>query len=170
MFGGTLVALAADEIVMDADAVLGPVDPQLGSQQGGYYPAPNRDDQTLILGEMARRALRQVHETVRALLLEHQTPEKADEIARMLSEGRWTHDYPINFDQAREMGLPVSDQMPVEICAIVDLYPQARQRRPGRSDWVLHVDQVCDLRRPGSVNRGVVRCSASGSPPPSAGS
>src|SRR4051812_38384875 len=30
MSGGTLIALAADEIVMDANAVLGPVDPQLG--------------------------------------------------------------------------------------------------------------------------------------------
>src|SRR4029077_3111175 len=30
MSGGTLIALAADEVVMDANAVLGPVDPQLG--------------------------------------------------------------------------------------------------------------------------------------------
>jgi ClpP class serine protease len=30
MSGGTLVALAADEIVLDAHATLGPVDPQLG--------------------------------------------------------------------------------------------------------------------------------------------
>ena len=30
MSGGTLIALAADEIVIDTHAVLGPVDPQLG--------------------------------------------------------------------------------------------------------------------------------------------
>src|SRR5438874_9195240 len=30
MSGGTLIALAADEIIMDRHAVLGPVDPQLG--------------------------------------------------------------------------------------------------------------------------------------------
>ena len=30
MSGGTLLALAADQIVMDPNAVLGPVDPQLG--------------------------------------------------------------------------------------------------------------------------------------------
>ncbi len=104
MSGGTLVALAADEIVMDPDAVMGPVDPQLGSQQSGYFPAasilkaleqpnPNRDDQTLILGDIARKAIEQVHETVVGLLLEHQSHEKADQIARMLSDGRWTHDY-----------------------------------------------------------------------------
>jgi ClpP class serine protease len=37
--GGTLIALAADRIVMDPNAVLGPVDPQLGGPQGSYYPA-----------------------------------------------------------------------------------------------------------------------------------
>ena len=34
MSGGTLLALAADEIIMDEHAVLGPIDPQLGN-----YPA-----------------------------------------------------------------------------------------------------------------------------------
>jgi ClpP class serine protease len=141
MSGGTLLALAADEIVMDPDAVLGPVDPQLGGAQGSYYPAasilkaleqpnPNRDDQLLVLGDVARKAIDQVYHTVYRLLLEHQTPEKADELAKMLSDGRWTHDYPINFDQAKEMGLLVSDRMPRAIYALMDLYPQAGQRRP----------------------------------------
>jgi ClpP class serine protease len=142
MSGGTLIALAADQIVMDPDAVLGPVDPQLGGQQGGYYPAasilkaleqpnPNRDDQTLILGDVARKALQQVYQTVYNLLLEHQTPDKAAEIARTLSDGRWTHDYPISADEARALGLPVSDAMPREIYELMEFYPQARQRRPG---------------------------------------
>jgi len=30
MSGGTMIALAADEIVLDENAVMGPVDPQLG--------------------------------------------------------------------------------------------------------------------------------------------
>ena len=142
MSGGTLVALAADEIMMDPDAVLGPVDPQLGSPSAGYYPAasilkaleqpnPNRDDQTIILGDVAKKAIGQVYETVRTLLLEHQTPEKATELAKMFSEGRWTHDYPIDFEQAKSMGLPVSDQMPEEVYELMELYPQARQQRPG---------------------------------------
>lgn len=141
MSGGTLIAMAADEIVMDRNAVLGPVDPQLGSQQAGYYPAasilnaleqpnPNRDDHILILGDMARKAISQVYDTIYDLLLKHKSPEKAAELARALSEGRWTHDYPISFEQAGEMGLPVSDQMPKEIYELMDLYPQSRQRRP----------------------------------------
>ena len=142
MSGGTLIALAADEIVMDSDAVLGPVDPQLGSPQTGYYPAasilkaleqpnPNRDDHTIIQGDIARKAIAQVHETIYALLLEHQTPERAAELAKMFSEGRWTHDYPVSYEEAMEMGLPVKEQMPEEIYQLMELYPQAKQQRPG---------------------------------------
>lgn len=140
MSGGSLIAMAADEIAMDPNAVLGPVDPQLGGQQG-YYPAasilkaleqpnPNRDDQTLILGDVARKAIDQVYQAVYSLLLEHNTPEKAAELAKMLSEGRWTHDYPIDFEQAKEMGLPVNDHMPMEVYDLMELYQQSGMRRP----------------------------------------
>ncbi|HXF83567.1 MAG TPA: hypothetical protein VNN19_12525 [bacterium] len=142
MSGGTLIALAADEIVMDPNAVLGPVDPQLGSPQSGYFPAasvlkaletpnPNRDDQTLIMGDVARKAVEQVYRTVRGLLLEHHDEAQADRLARAMSEGRWTHDYPIDFEEAKALGLRVSDAMPEEIYRLMDLYPQTRQQRPG---------------------------------------
>ncbi len=141
MSGGTLIALAADRIVLDPNAVLGPVDPQLGTQQIAYpaasllaaleQPNPNRDDQTLVLGDVARKAIRQVHEFVVKLLLEHHSKEEAERIATELSSGKWTHDYPIDCDQARALGLDVSDDMPVAIYELMDLYPQAGQRRPG---------------------------------------
>jgi len=141
MSGGTLIALAADEIVMDPNAVLGPVDPQLSTGQG-YLPAasvlkaleqpnPNRDDQTLILGDIAKKAIQQVYETVYALLRDKLPEEKAKEVARLLSEGRWTHDYPITVEELRAMGLPVSEEMPREVYELMELYPQAPQRRPG---------------------------------------
>jgi ClpP class serine protease len=142
MSGGTLVALAADEILMDPDAVLGPVDPQLGSPQSGYFPAasivkaleqpnPNRDDQTIIMGDVAAKAIEQVRQTVNNLLLEHQPPERAAELAKMFSDGRWTHDYPIRFEEAKEMGLPVNSELPEEVYQLMEYYPQARQQRPG---------------------------------------
>jgi ClpP class serine protease len=142
MSGGTLIALAADEIVMDPDAVLGPVDPQLGSPQSGYYPAasilkaleqpnPNRDDNTIIMGDVAKKAIDQVNTTVYQLLLEHQTPEKAKELARMFSEGRWTHDYPVSYEEAKEMGLPVSSGVLEEVYQLMEYYPQTKQQRPG---------------------------------------
>jgi ClpP class serine protease len=141
MSGGTLVALAADEIVMDPDAVLGPVDPQLGSLTHGFWPAasilsaleaenPNRDDQTLILGDMARKAIVQVHDTVHELLLERRGTEEAERVATMLSEGRWTHDYPIRLAEAREIGLPVREDVPKAVYDLMALYPQRAQRRP----------------------------------------
>ena len=140
MSGGTLVAMAADEIIMDPNAVLGPVDPQLGGQQGAYpavsilkaleQPNPNRDDQTLIMGDMAKKAIDQVYQSVYILLLKHNPPEKASELAKMLSEGRWTHDYPIDFEQAKEMGLPVNEKMPREVYDLMELYPQSGMRRP----------------------------------------
>src|SRR6266481_8955374 len=49
MSGGTLIALAADEIVMSEDAVIGPVDPQLGQ-----YPAAS------ILKAVARKPIERV--------------------------------------------------------------------------------------------------------------
>jgi len=140
MSGGTLVALAADEILMDRDAVLGPVDPQLGGLPRGFWPAasilsalevdnPNRDDQTLILGDMSRKAIDQVHDTVVELLRER-NGDDAERLATLLSSGRWTHDYPIRFDYAQEIGLPVSDDVPDAVYQLMQLYPQRGQRRP----------------------------------------
>jgi ClpP class serine protease len=157
MSGGTLVAMAANEIVMDPNAVLGPVDPQVG-----YFPAvsilkaleqpnPNRDDQTLIFGDVARKAIDQVYNAVYALLLEKHGPEKAKELAKMLSEGRWTHDYPIDFDQAKEMGLPVNEEMQKEVYDLMELYPQAGLRRP--SVEYVPVPYVPPARAPGKGHR-----------------
>ncbi|MGB9861534.1 MAG: SDH family Clp fold serine proteinase, partial [Candidatus Bipolaricaulaceae bacterium] len=44
---------------------------------------------------------------------------------------RWTHDYPITVEELRAMGLPVSEEMPREVYELMELYPQAPQRRPG---------------------------------------
>lgn len=141
MSGGTLVALAADEIVMDPNAVLGPVDPQLGTAQSSFaatsvlkalkQPNPNRDDTTLILGDLAEKALRRVHETVRKLLLEHYTEADAERIASALADGQWTHDYPLDVEELRELGITVGTELPRAVYDLMDFYPQATQRRPG---------------------------------------
>lgn len=141
MSGGTLVALAADQIVMDPNAVLGPVDPQLGDPQHGYYPAAsilaaleqpnaNREDSTLILGDVAKKAIQQVHQTVYDLVRDKMDEETAKAFARKMSEGTWTHDYPISAEEARQFGLPVSEAMPTEVYDLMELYPQPAQRRP----------------------------------------
>ena len=137
MSGGTLIALAADEIVMDENAVLGPVDPQLGQFPAASIlkvlekkPLPEIDDQTLILADVAEKALRQVKATVKNLLRKHMPEERAEELATLLSQGTWTHDYPIDVEQARAMGLKVSTEMPLEVYELMDLYPQPQGQRP----------------------------------------
>jgi ClpP class serine protease len=137
MSGGTLIALAADEIVMDPNAVLGPVDPQLGQYPAASIlrvleqkPIAEIDDQTLIMADVARKALIQVKRTVASLLRKHFDEQKSEELAQMLSQGTWTHDYPISVEEARSMGLRVSTEMPTEVYELMGMYPQPRGGKP----------------------------------------
>ncbi|ANQ53448.1 hypothetical protein XJ44_02780 [Thermosipho affectus] len=135
MSGGTLIALSADEIIMDENAVLGPIDPQLGQ-----YPAASIlsvvknkdinkiDDQTLILADVAEKALNQMKEYAINLLKEKYP--NAEELADKLVSGYWTHDYPITVEKAKELGLKISTNMPKEIYMLMDLYKQSGKRRP----------------------------------------
>ena len=141
MSGGALIALSADEIVMDPNAVLGPVDPQLGTQQASYpaasivralaQPNPNREDSTLILGDLAEKALRQVKATMKRLLLEHHSDADAERIATKLASGEWTHDYALDPEELRALGIAILEDVPREVYELMDLFPQTSQRRPG---------------------------------------
>src|ERR1700716_122608 len=75
MSGGTLIALAATEIVMSEYAVLGPVDPQLGQHPAASIlkavarkPVERIRDETLILADQAEKAMSQVCQSVREFL------------------------------------------------------------------------------------------------------
>ena len=137
MSGGTLIALAANEIVMSEDAVLGPVDPQLGQYPAASIikvvakkPIERIDDNTLILADQSEKALAQVRESVQELLTGKAADAKAAELARLLSEGKWTHDHPITFETARSFGLPVSSDIPPEFLELMSLYPQPVRHQP----------------------------------------
>jgi ClpP class serine protease len=135
MSGGTLIALAADEIQLDTHAALGPVDPQLGQ-----YPAASlvevaklpgeHDDETLILADVSRKALRQVEDFVAELLERHSERQRARDLAHLLSSGVWTHDHPLMATDLEQIGLPVRVGVPSEERALLDLYPQPRGREP----------------------------------------
>lgn len=155
MSGGSLIALAADEIVMDENAVLGPVDPQLGQYPAASIlkaverkPIAEVDDDTLIMADIAEKAIRQVKTTVLELLSDKMPPDQAERLATMLSTGVWTHDYPITVREARELGLPVSTEMPKEIYRIMALYPQTAQRRPSVEYIPLPRSREIEPRRP----------------------
>jgi len=137
MSGGTLLALAADEIVMDENAVLGPVDPQIGSYPAASIlnvvqrkPIENIDDNTLILADVAEKAVFQVRETVLNILKENLPPEQAEEVADVFTKGYFTHDYPLGAAKLQALGLEVSFDMPEEVYRLMELYPQSGANRP----------------------------------------
>ena len=137
MSGGTLIAMAADELVMDQNAVLGPLDPQLGQYPAASLikvmetkPIKDIDDQTVILADVAGKALQQVKVTVKKLLSKHMDDERSEKIADKLTQGTWTHDYPIDVDQIAEMGINVNTDMPDEIYSLMSMFPQPRTARP----------------------------------------
>jgi len=141
MSGGTLIALAADEIIMDPNAVLGPLDPQIPVDNTAY-PAPSlvkvaklkgeqAEEEFLVLADVAEKAINEIQDFIVSLLADKMPQEKAREIARTLTEGRYTHDYPITADQAKQLGLNINTNIPPEIYTLMQLYPQALQQRPG---------------------------------------
>jgi ClpP class serine protease len=137
MSGGTLIALAANEIRMDAHAVLGPVDPQLGEMPAASIMRVVRskevaqiDDRFLVMADVAEKALRQVIAFVTDLLDDRMPPEKAQELAELLAGGHFTHDFPITVERANELGLEVKAELPAEIYDLMELFPQATRGRP----------------------------------------
>ena len=137
MSGGTLLALSANEIVMDENAVLGPVDPQLGQLPAvsilrvlEQKSINEIDDNTLILADVSRKALKQVKDTIRRITSRDYLPEETERLAEELTNGQWTHDYPITVEEARQLGMKISTSLPPEIYNLMNLYPQANPRRP----------------------------------------
>lgn len=141
MSGGTLIALAADEIWMDPNAVLGPLDPQL-MVGNAAIPAPSivkvakvkkdkASDQTLMLADVAEKAIKEVQDIITFLLKDKIPEDKAKEIAKVLTEGKYTHDYPLTFNELKALGLPVKESIPPEVYTLMELYPQAPINRPG---------------------------------------
>jgi ClpP class serine protease len=131
MSGGTLIALAADEIVMCPHSVLGPLDPQVEGLPAvsllrvvEQKPIEEIEDDTLILADIAKKAIAQQEQSVTRLLQERMGPALAEELSKKLTSGRWTHDYAITADEAQEMGLPVRTDMPSAVLDLLALYPQ----------------------------------------------
>lgn len=131
MSGGTLIALAADEIVMCEHSVLGPIDPQVNGMPvaslirvAEQKPIAEVEDRTLMLADMGRKAMRQIEDVATDLLSEHLERDRARDIAKLLSSGQWTHDYPILPEEAKKIGLRVTVGVPKEVMELMNLFPQ----------------------------------------------
>ena len=143
MSGGTLIALAADEIVMCPHSVLGPIDPQLEQSPAASLlkvveqkPVKEIDDHTLILADLGRKAIAQVKKAAGELLARHLSGEQAEALAEKLSTGTWTHDYPIDAQEAKGLGLPVNTKMPDLVLELMALYPQPVRAQAGGVEYL----------------------------------
>ena len=135
MSGGTLIALAADEIVLGEFSVLGPIDPQIAGLPGASIikardskPVESVFDLTLVLADVAEKALAQVKQGAVELLTPRMERSAAEALAAKLAGGHWTHDYALTAQEARALGLPVKVEMPPEVMQLMSLYPQPIQR------------------------------------------
>ncbi len=147
MSGGTLIALAADEIVMTPHSVLGPIDPQLRDLPAASLiaslikvveqkPIAEIDDETLVRADVGCKAMAQVKKAAQELLHRRLPAEQADALAEKLSTGTWTHDYPISADEARQLSLPVNTDIPREVLELMALYPQPMSSQPGGVEYL----------------------------------
>jgi len=143
MSGGTLIAIAADEIVMCKHSVLGPIDPQVGQFPAasfikvvGEKPIAEVDDQTLIMADIGRKAIQQLETAATSLLKRNMEEDAARALAQKLATGTWTHDYPISAEEAQSLGLPVSTDMPTDILQLMTLYPQPVRRQGGGVEYL----------------------------------
>jgi len=128
MSGGTLLALASDHILLDQNAMLGPIDPQLDGTPASAFTKVLQlkelnaiSDQTIMLADMAEKATNQIRQTAYNLLRGKLGDEKAAQLSTVLTEGRWTHDYPLHVEQLIEMGLPVTTEIPAPFWELLGL-------------------------------------------------
>lgn len=138
MSGGTIIALAADEIVMDPDAVIGPIDPQVGDFIRGTYPAPSwiyaaekkgmdADDTTIIMSDISKKAMELTKDVIMELLENKiQDEEKRKSVAQKLLSGEMIHVTPISAKEAIELGLPVSTELPSEVHDFMKFFRSAK--------------------------------------------
>lgn len=144
MSGGTLISLAADEILMDPHAVLGPVDPQLAGKEGAFAassilkvietkPVERISDTTIMLADDARKAREQMKTLVREIMRCKCGEPNVETVLTELVSGKFTHDYPIFPERAKELfGDCVTIGIPDSVYALMDFYKmEMGSRRPG---------------------------------------
>lgn len=144
MSGGTMIALAADEILMDPHAVIGPVDPQLANKDGQFAaasvikavkekPIERVGDATLMLADDAKKAQDQMIVFVREIMKGKCGEQNIDRIIAELVMGKYTHDYPIFPDRARGLlGDCVKVGIPRSVYELMEFYKMAMgTHRPG---------------------------------------
>jgi len=137
MSGGTLLALAADEIVMDSFSVLGPIDPQIAGLPAASFaelkhqkPVAEVNDLSFVLASMSEKAIHQVKSGALELIADKMPHEQAKDLVESLAGGQWTHDYGLTAKEATSLGLNVKTGIVPSVLALMRLYPQPVRQLP----------------------------------------
>jgi hypothetical protein len=119
MSGGTLIALAADEILMERYTTLGPIDPQVMGYPAAALlrvvtekPITAVSDEMIVKAEVARLAMQAVQGFVRWLLEGRLAPEQVKQLTDFLTGGYISHDTPITLEVIADFGLNVKEGVP----------------------------------------------------------
>ncbi len=140
MSGGSLIAIAADEILMGRESILGPLDPQLAGFSAGTIlrllrrkPVEMISDDKLLLAENAQRSLDQTKEFVKWLLEGKMPNAKREALAVFLTGGYISHETPIVPGVLRSYGLPVREGLPEGVYELFSTFVFGACERPGVS-------------------------------------
>src|SRR6056297_1883169 len=130
MSGGTLIALAADEIVMGEFSMLGPIDPQIMGVSAASIlaardakPVAHVSDLALVLADVSEKATAQVKRGAVEIMTPRIAQDQAEALADTIASGTWTHDYALTPDEANSLGLAVTVGLPQEVLELMKLYP-----------------------------------------------
>ncbi len=136
--GGTMIALAADEILMEDFSVLGPLDPQIHGMASGAIlallqrkPIESVSDEMVILADLAEKAIREVKMFVHWLLEDKKLREKERELlAEFLVGGYVAHDQPLTFDTMQQFGISVVQGVPERVFELFETCEFCGVNRP----------------------------------------
>lgn len=138
MSGGTLIALAADEIFMEHFSVLGALDPQINGMASGALlsilekkPIEAIADETIIMADAAEKALKEVTSYI-DWFLEGKKIGKAQRtvIAEFLTGGYIAHSRPLSFETLAGLKLPVKTGVPELVFDLFETYESGSCKRP----------------------------------------
>ncbi len=142
MSAGTIMTLAADEIVMSDHAALGPIDAQIYVPSIGMRfptrailsvletkPKKKIGDDVLELALQCKRDQGEHHNNALELMAGTYPSSTAHKIAHRLNDGDLTHGYPLTYVEAKKLGLKVSNAMPPEAIDLIRIFRRDRSAR-----------------------------------------
>ncbi len=141
MSGGTLIALAADEILMERFSVMGPLDPQIDGLPSNSLvsilerkPIQAIEDKTIILADIAELSIAEVQEFIRWLLKRRMKAKEARSLVEYLTGGFISHDEPISYEAIKGFGLPAKLGVPDIVYEYFDTCTHGACLRPGHGE------------------------------------